>query len=36
MSLRVLYRDIMFDPAHLVAAIQGLLDARKSFRSLVT
>jgi very-short-patch-repair endonuclease len=28
MSLRVLYRDIMFHPESIVSAIQGLLDAR--------
>lgn len=33
MSLRVLYRDIMFDPATIVAAIHGLLDARRRFHN---
>lgn len=33
MSLRVLYRDIMFDPATIVAAIHGLLDARQRFHN---
>lgn len=32
MSLRVLYRDIMFNPEKIIAGIHGLLDARRKLR----
>lgn len=35
MTVRVLYRDIMFHPERVVAAIAGLLAARARFRTII-